>query len=283
MSFKLHEEYNSKNYTPAASVNATWGQGNRVVQGIVVHHWGSKGQNFWDVNNYLCVNNKPTSAHYVVQDGLVSCIVSPLDASWHAGHAWANSHLIGIECRPEATDGDYHTVAELIAKLRTDFGADLPLTPHSKWQATACPGVYDLARLDREARAIMAGSNVKPAANPKPTPAKPTPAPAKPAKTNYIPDTHWVVEPGETLGQVAAYFNTSVARIAEYNGIKDPNVIHVGEWIWPPVGRNTWMVDPGDTLAKIAAYFGMTVDSICNANGINDPNKITVGQRLQIP
>lgn len=278
MGYTLHEEYSSKNYTPAGIVNATWGQGNRAVQGIVIHHWGSKGQNFWDVNNYLCVNNKPTSAHFVVQDGLVSCIVSPVDASWHAGHGWANAHTIGIECRPEATDGDYQTVAELIAKLRQDFGANIPLSHHNKWQATECPGVYDLGRLDRMANAV---SNPAPQA-----PATLTPVANVPTVTpneGYVRDPHWVVEKGETLSMVAAHYGVSVDRIAQYNGIKDPNKIAVGEFIWPPVGRDTWTVDPGDTLTSIAAFYGIKPDDIAYTNGINDPTKLAVGVRLQIP
>lgn len=278
MGYTLHEEFSSKNYTPAGLVNATWGQGDRVVQGIVIHHWGTKGQNFWDVNNYLCVNNKPTSAHFVAQAGLVSCIVSPLDASWHAGHGWANAHTIGIECRPEATDGDYQTVAELIAFLRKEFGADIPLSHHNKWQATECPGVYDLGRLDRMARGVT---------NPSPAP----PVNVAPAETvqhvtpneGFVRDPHWVVEPGETLSMVAAHYGVTVERIAQYNGIKDPDKIVVGEFIWPPVGRDTWTVDPGDTLNSIAAFYGMTAHDIAYTNGINDPTKLQVGVRLQIP
>lgn len=278
MGYTLHEEFNSKNYTPANSVHATWGQGNRAIQGIVIHHWGSKGQNFWDVNNYLCVNNKPTSAHFIVEDGLVSCIISPLDSSWHSGHPWANSHTIGIECRPEATEGDYRTVAELIAFLRQQFGADLPLTPHADWQATACPGVYDLARLDRMARGI---SNPAPAAPVSHAPVG-LPSPVTP-NTGYVRDPHWVVEAGETLTMVAAHYGVTVDQIAKYNGIKDPNKISVGEFIWPPVGRDTWMVDPGDTLTKIAEFYGISVNDIAYTNGINDPNSLAVGIRLQIP
>lgn len=278
MGYTLHEEFNSKNYTPASSVNATWGQGDRLLQGIVIHHWGTKGQNFWDVTNYLCVNNKPTSAHFVVQDGLVTCIVSPVDAAWHSGNPWANSHTIGIECRPEATEGDYHAIAELIAHLRKTYGAALPLSTHGKWQSTACPGVYDLARLDR-----LAGGYTNPA------PAKPTNAPPvkqTPAVTpnaGWVRDPHWVVEKGETLTQIAAHYGVTVDQIAAYNGIKDHNNIVVGEFIWPPVGRDTWIVDPGDTLTKVAEFYGMAVDTIAYANGINDPNKLTVGVRLQIP
>jgi N-acetylmuramoyl-L-alanine amidase len=272
MSYTLREYNNSRNFTPAAMVPAVYRQP-RVVKAITIHHWGADGQNFDTVESFLCSNNKPTSAHYVAQDSLVSCIVSPDDAAWHAGHPVGNATTIGIECRPEATDGDYRTVGELIAFIRGIYG-DLPLVPHNKWQNTQCPGRYDLARLDREARGV--------AAEPAPAPVAPQSAPA-PAGTNYEADPHWVVEPGETLGQIAKHYGVTVTRIAKYNGLKNANKITVGEWIWPPVGRDTWTVDPGDTLSKIAAHYGISVDRICFANGINDPNSLAVGRRLQIP
>lgn len=281
MGYTLHEEHTSKNQTPGSQANAVWGQGNRQVQGIVIHHWGSRGQKFWDVVSFLCTNNVPTSAHYVVQENLVACIVSPTECSYHAGHGWANSHTIGIECRPEATAGDKRTVAELIAQIRQDYGdPNIPLTPHSKWQATACPGVYDLNELDRMARDIWNGG----ASNPTPAAAAPAPPiPDTAGNSNYVPDPHWVMERGETLSQAASHFGLSVAQLATYNGIKDPNVVRVGERIWPCSGQDTWTVDPGDTLSKIADYYGITVDKLCNVNGINDPNTLAVGLRLNIP
>ncbi|ALY09171.1 amidase [Arthrobacter phage HunterDalle] len=151
--YELFEGHTSKNFTPGHLANQVWGQGNRRVESITIHWWGNYGQEFWTVENFLCTNTKPTSAHYVVQDGLVSCIVSPDDCAWHAGNPYGNTTSIGIECRPEATDGDYLTVAALIAFLRGIYG-DVPLVHHYEWQSTACPGTYDLARLDALARGI---------------------------------------------------------------------------------------------------------------------------------
>lgn len=107
----------------------------------------------------------------------------------------------------------------------------------------------------------------------------------------YVPDTHWLVERGETLGQVAQWAGVSVAELAKFNGIKNINVIKVGERIWSPKGRfDTWTVDPGDTLSGIVSFYAskhghksLTVDKLCNANGINDVTKVPVGLRLVIP
>lgn len=151
MSYTLQEQYNSKNQVPGAQAGNTWGLGPRKVTSITIHHWGNPGQQFDVVRDFLCTNNTPTSAHYVAQDGLVACIVSPDDCAFHAGNAEGNTFSVGIECRPEATDGDYQTVGELVAFLRGIYG-DVPLYPHNHWFATACPGDYDLSRIDAIAR-----------------------------------------------------------------------------------------------------------------------------------
>jgi len=149
--YTLQEQYNSKNQVAGQSAGDVWHLGARRVTSITIHHWGLKGQQFDTVRDFLCTNDTPTSAHYVVQDGLVACIVSPDDCAFHAGNAEGNTFSVGIECRPEATDGDYATIAELIRDIRAIYG-DIPLYPHNHWFNTACPGDYDLARLDALAR-----------------------------------------------------------------------------------------------------------------------------------
>lgn len=121
---------------------------------IVIHHWGIDGQTHDGVVEFFERRTTGTSAHFVVSAGRIHCIVSTSDVAWHAGDWPVNLRSIGIECRPEATDGDYAAVSWLIAHLRGLFG-DLPLRPHNKYAATACPGRYDLGRLDREARGTV--------------------------------------------------------------------------------------------------------------------------------
>lgn len=124
---------------------------------IVIHHWGNDGQKFQNVVNYLCRKGGNTSAHYVVEAGRVACIVDPDDRAWHAGSE-GNPRGIGIECRPEMSAGDLETVAELIADLRNTYG-NLPLYPHKKFVATACPGRWEgkLDWLSRRADEILRG------------------------------------------------------------------------------------------------------------------------------
>ena len=145
---------------------------NTKIKSITIHHWGSRGQKFDNVVSWLCNPRAGTSAHYVAEAGKVACIVDPDRRAWHAGSSRGNHESIGIECRPEATGGDYATVAALIADLRAVYG-DLPLKPHRAWTSTACPGVWDLARLDRLARGQKDAP--RPTSVPKPA-AKPGPA-----------------------------------------------------------------------------------------------------------
>lgn len=149
----IDESQTAKGYTPAAQVPQVFGR-RRSIDGIVIHHWGVTGQTHDGVVSFFTHGPGTTSAHYVVSAGRITCLVSPLDAAWHSGNAVGNATTIGIECRPEATPEDYDTVAELIRYLRARYGP-LQLSPHREWQATACPGVWDLYRLDE-----LAGSPI---------------------------------------------------------------------------------------------------------------------------
>lgn len=147
---RIDESRTAVNYTP--------GRQGRKITAIAIHHWGALGQTHDGVVNWFCnpAQGAQTSAHFVVSGGRVHCIVSPADTAWHAGNWEANLTTIGIECRPEAEAADYRTAAELVRWLRSKYG-DLPLKPHKAFTSTACPGRWDLARLDREARGTTTG------------------------------------------------------------------------------------------------------------------------------
>jgi peptidoglycan hydrolase-like protein with peptidoglycan-binding domain len=144
----------------------------RSIQGITIHWWGDPASNptFEGTVAYLCRPGGNTSAHTVIEAGRWDDIIDPANAAWHAGSRVGNATTIGLECNPRASDGDYDQIALKIRQLRAQYG-DLPLYPHKHWFNTACPGVYDLNRLDALARGAT------PVVNPIPAPV-PTPAPA---------------------------------------------------------------------------------------------------------
>lgn len=203
MSYKYDTSYTSGNATPNASVPSVYGR-KRTIDKITIHHWGAYGQSHNGVRNYLCRSGGNTSAHEVISAGVVSVIVDHLDAAWHAGNGVGNSTTIGLELRPEATEADYATAAERIADL-WDFYGYLPLVKHSDWKSTACPGKWDLNRLERDAKSFQSSGKpapvLKPAAPAKPRPSgKGWPHENIPVTSTHTTESHeaWV----ELLGDV---------------------------------------------------------------------------------
>ncbi len=157
MSYKYETQHNSPNFTRGADAPKTWGQP-YIVRAIAIHWWGDPNTNptYEGVINTLVNPNRGASAHFVATGTgrRVAQLVNLSDASWATNSA--NPWTISIECDPRCRNEDYDVVAELIAQIRQVFGKDLPLVPHKQFVATACPGNYDLARLDREAKKKVA-------------------------------------------------------------------------------------------------------------------------------
>lgn len=112
------------------------------------------------------------------------------------------------------------------------------------------------------------------------------------------------VRPGDTLSELAAKHDVSVAALAEANDIDDPNWIPAGMNLVipgasdgaggvgpergsaakpPPERSILHTVAPGETLSAIAARYRVTVRALAEANGIADIHRIRVGQRLAVP
>ncbi len=71
-----------------------------------------------------------------------------------------------------------------------------------------------------------------------------TTTPATPPSTAHTPASH-KVKAGDTLGKIAAKYGTTVAAMAELNGIRNVNLIRVGQVIYLPT--------PAGACAKLAA------------------------------
>lgn len=153
MNYTIDRSRRDQQYTVPSWVADIFGTP-RVIESITIHHWGVDGQTHDGVVSWFVDQNPDTSAHAVVSDGRINEIVDPEDAAWAAGNAYGNATSIHIECRPEATDGDYATVAWLVNYYRAKYGTDLPIYAHNHWTSTTCPGRWDINRVDRMARAI---------------------------------------------------------------------------------------------------------------------------------
>ena len=104
----------------------------------------------------------------------------------------------------------------------------------------------------------------------------------KPTKPTTQAAGTYTVKSGDTLSRIAAKYGTTVAKLAEINGIKNPNLIHVGQVLRLPGGAVKYTVVAGDTLSRIAAKYGTTVAKLAADNGIKNPNLIHVGKVITI-
>jgi LysM repeat protein len=101
----------------------------------------------------------------------------------------------------------------------------------------------------------------------------------------------YVVQPGDTLREIAQRFGSSVDDLVRANGIDDPDLIFAGQILCvPPRGSQEqvlptepYIVQPGDTLSTIAEEFGLSVDDLVRYNRIRDPDLIFVGQVVCAP
>lgn len=136
------------------------------------------------------------------------------------------------------------------------------------------------------------GSTTKPSATSKPSTSKPT----TPAKK----ETVYTVKSGDTLSGIASKYGTTYQKLAEYNGIKSPNLIYVGQKIKIPGATTTkpatntskgsksyttYKVVKGDTLWGIAEKKlgnGSRYKEIITLNKLKS-DVIYAGQTLKIP
>jgi len=105
-----------------------------------------------------------------------------------------------------------------------------------------------------------------------------------------VATTLYVVQPGDTLGDIAVRYNTTVEQIARVNGIRTPDEIYPGLRLriiteeaptCPGVFR-WYIVRPGDTLGKIANRFGLELQQLLAMNNVKDPDLIYPGQLIRV-
>jgi LysM repeat protein len=57
-----------------------------------------------------------------------------------------------------------------------------------------------------------------------------------------------MVQPGDTLSQIAERFGTSVEGIAQANSLEDPNFILAGRTLYVPINFATTSLDTGSLV-----------------------------------
>ena len=100
--------------------------------------------------------------------------------------------------------------------------------------------------------------------------------------------TTYVVQSGDTLSGIGARYHVSVAQLASWNHIANPNLIHVGQHLTlvpphaSPTSSRVHIVQSGETLSGIAGQYHVSVAQLVAWNHIANPNLILVGQRLLV-
>lgn len=139
-------------------------------------------------------------------------------------------------------------------------------------------GIYGNVDLDYFKDSIFITASERPEPSPEPSP-EPAPDP------NPTNQTYTVIA-GDTLSSIAARYRTTVAELAAYNNILNPNLIYVGQVLTIPAFSSpvsTYTVRSGDTLSSIATRFDTSVSTLAQLNHISNPNLIYTGQVLRLP
>lgn len=104
-----------------------------------------------------------------------------------------------------------------------------------------------------------------------------------------------VVQPGESLSEIAAYYGVSLSALARANEIGNSDYIYTGQQLVIPDGSGNAATDQvagsgdgyvtvgrGDSLSLIAALNGMTTNELMVLNGLSNPNHVWIGQQLRV-
>ncbi len=104
-----------------------------------------------------------------------------------------------------------------------------------------------------------------------------------------------IVQPGETLSQIARKYGTTVADLQELNDLPDANyvwygqrlLIDDGETVAPAPEREVeyqlYTVQPGDTLFRLAGKHGISLTRLMAINGFTSEEWLSLGQELLVP
>ncbi len=92
----------------------------------------------------------------------------------------------------------------------------------------------------------------------------------------------YVVQPGDTLLNVARRFEQYPDLIAQVNGLQN-DVLVLGRTLLMPAGPHIHYTVRGETLRSIGARYGVTVDFLLTGNSLPNPDRIFVDQPIFIP
>lgn len=121
-------------------------------------------------------------------------------------------------------------------------------------------------------------------------------ATAAAAVPTVVAATTYVVQPGDTLTDIAARYGTSVAALVQANRLANPDLIRVGQLLVVPDTSaglpgytrgasdvELYTVRRGDGLLAVARTFGVDPTQLARANGLRVTSRLRAGTVLRIP
>lgn len=214
------------------------------------------------LGNIFAPTSRQASSNYGVgTDGKIGMYVEEKDRSWCSSNAANDNRAVTIEVASDTkhpyavNDRAFAALLDLVTDIckrngikklvwstkkadRVNHKNGCNMTVHRDYANKSCPGDYLYNRHGEIAAEVNRRLGVEDA------------APDAGAAQGV---TVYTVKKGDTLSQIAAKYGTTYQAIAAYNGIKNPNVICVGQKIKIPASNAPAALKKGDRVKVLNA------------------------------
>lgn len=214
------------------------------------------------LGNIFAPTSRQASSNYGVgTDGKIGMYVEEKDRSWCSSNAANDNRAVTIEVASDTkhpyavNDRAFAALLDLVTDIckrngikklvwstkkadRVNHKNGCNMTVHRDYANKSCPGDYLYNRHGEIAAEVNRRLGVEDA------------APDAGAAQGV---TIYTVKKGDTLSQIAAKYGTTYQAIAAYNGIKNPNVIRVGQKIKIPASTAPAALKKGDRVKVLNA------------------------------
>lgn len=214
------------------------------------------------LGNIFAPTSRQASSNYGVgTDGKIGMYVEEKDRSWCSSNAANDNRAVTIEVASDTkhpyavNDRAFAALLDLVTDIckrngirklvwstkkadRVNHKNGCNMTVHRDYENKSCPGDYLYNRHGEIAAEVNRRLGVEDT------------APDTGAAQGV---TVYTVKKGDTLSQIAAKYGTTYQAIAAYNGIKNPNVIRVGQKIKIPASTAPAALKKGDRVKVLNA------------------------------
>lgn len=97
----------------------------------------------------------------------------------------------------------------------------------------------------------------------------------------------YLVQPGDSVAEIADHFGVSQSELMEVNDIRDPLALRPGQTLTIPdqlrYGSRGHMIQAGDTLVAIAKRYKVSTKALAELNKLEQSTPLSIGRTLLIP